>query len=134
MKIVEVKRNHNEFLKLYFDLLGEETLFNFFNHRCWVVRDKGKAVAFCSSVVRKERYVYFSSCGVTEDYRGKGLQRRMIRHRLKKAKEDGAEVAYTYTSKDNEPSFLNLQREGFELYVPEDEYAGRDFLYWRKYL
>lgn len=78
----------------------------------------------------------FTSCGVIEPCRGKGIQRQLIDVRVKEAERCGANEVYTYTLKWNAHSGMNLIREGFELYHPrpDDMYAGDDVDYFRRYL
>lgn len=70
--------------------------------------------------------------GVLPLARGNGLQKKLIRCRVSHARRKGCSTAISYTMYHNHPSSNSLIREGFTLYEPEYEYAGREVLYWRK--
>ncbi len=98
----------------------------------WVAYHEGKPVAYGGVQPVDDGYgVYLSRCGVLKDYRGHGLQRRLIRVRLRHAKSIGAKAAITYTALFNSASSNNLIRCGFMLYRSEWAWAGAQFLYWR---
>lgn len=79
--------------------------------------------------------VYFlSRAGVLEEARGKGLQRRLVRARVARARRLGCHSCITYTSPDNAPSMRTLIACGFKPYVPEPAYVGASYVYWRKAL
>ena len=77
---------------------------------------------------------FLARCGVLPDYRGQGLQRRLIRARASYARRIGLPLVYTYTVVGNPASSNNLIKCGFVLYRPEWRWAGVDCLYWRKEL
>ncbi len=66
---------------------------------------------------------------VAPDFRGQGLQARMISVRLAWGRRHGAEVAQTYTYHDNVPSMRNLARAGF---LPLR--AGAGYIRWERAL
>jgi GNAT superfamily N-acetyltransferase len=101
------------------------------NRDWWVIVDKGKIVAYCGCLY-SERVCIFVRAWVYQDYRGNGLQSKMIRARLKAAA--GCKMAITYTTSDNVHSANNLIRNKFLLYDPIYAYAGRDKLYFRTIL
>lgn len=99
----------------------------------WVVwHEDGYPVAYAGArVCTDPSLVFFSRCAVMADWRGLGLQKRLIQARLRWAKrQDGAETAITYTAHDNHGSQRNLIRAGFLPYG--DDYCGPDMVYWRK--
>jgi GNAT superfamily N-acetyltransferase len=71
--------------------------------------------------------------GVHEEYRGRGLQKRLIRARVRHAKRIGWKYAITYTI-DNPPSENSLIGCGFKRYAPADPYVKGTANYWRKLL
>ena len=77
--------------------------------------------------------VYLGRCGVLPAYRGRGIQRQMIRLRVAWARRHNYKWAVTDTT-DNIPSANNLISCGFRLYVPEVQYSYARALYWRKKL
>lgn len=76
---------------------------------------------------------YFIRCGVLHEHRGKGLQQRLIRVRLTKAKRMGWTRVVTDTRR-NTSSSNNLIAAGFKLFEPQVRWAFEDGLYWTKSL
>ena len=76
----------------------------------------------------------FNRAWVHPNYRGKGIQDKMIKTRLKAAKEDLSTVAITYITIDNPKSGNNLIKNKFRLYIPSYQYAGSDKIYFSKQL
>ena len=89
-------------------------------------------VGFCSCHVTEGDTVFLSRSGLLPEYQGRGLQKTMIKARLSWAKRSGYAKAITYTTLDNATSFSNLQKCGFRLYLPQNQYAGKKMLYWIK--
>ena len=73
---------------------------------------------------------YLTSCGVETTFRGKGIQLRLIRARVRAARKLGAMVVETYTTWDNLPSQRNLIRAGFmPIFCERDEKSN--FIHWQ---
>jgi GNAT superfamily N-acetyltransferase len=68
---------------------------------------------------------------VLPEFRGQGLQKRLIRIRLKTAKAIGMNWAVTDTY-DNPASGNNMIACGFKLFIPSDPWGVGRTLYWRK--
>lgn len=97
----------------------------------WILYDKGKAVGFCSVKRCSSRgELFLSRAAIATQYRGLGLHRRMIKARIKWAKENGFRHIVTYTSLENPRSSNNLVRCGFSLFHPADYWAGKEMLYF----
>lgn len=77
---------------------------------------------------------FLTRAGVSPPYQGKGLQKKLIKARLRHAKEAGAEQAITYVIHENVASLNSLIAVGFSFYEPEEAYDGGPFLYLRKKL
>ena len=103
-----------------------------FNREWWVMLDQGEIVAYCGSIYSKGICI-FNRAWVKKSHRGQGIQRRMIKTRLKAA-STFCHIAITYTTLDNFPSANNLIDCGFRLYLPEYSYGGSDKLYYQKLL
>jgi len=103
------------------------------DHTYWLATSEdGTSAGFCSAVYRPERgYVFLSRAAVFPWARGLGLQRRMIRTRVRWARTTPADRVITYTASKNYESMLNLVRCGFRFYEPEVEYAGSKYHYLR---
>jgi GNAT superfamily N-acetyltransferase len=100
----------------------------------WIAYDKKEPIGFAVLTVTHCRSAFLSLGGVLPSHRGAGLHKRLIRVRLRHAKKLGIKHAITYTSKSNFKSYGSLQSCGFQLYSPEYEYVGEEFLYWQKKL
>ena len=99
----------------------------------WLAEDrKGNYVGYCMLTLLPENVCFMSSSGVLHSARGAGLQLKMIRVRERAARKYGYEQVISYTKIDNISSSRNLQKAGYSLYLPEDEYADKDCLYWIK--
>ncbi len=77
---------------------------------------------------------FFTRAGVSPVYQGQGLQKKLLKARLRHAQEQGAVQAITYVVHDNPASLNSLIKVGFSFYEPEEPYEGGPFLYMRKTL
>jgi len=100
------------------------------NRDWWVVLDKDEIVAYCGCLYTQGICI-FVRAWVHRNYRGKGLQSKMIKARIEAAK-DKCTVVITYTTFDNVPSANNLIKNRFYLYQPAYAYAGNDKLYFKR--
>lgn len=104
----------------------------------WLASDRrtGQPAGFCTLYQYPQRPTtgFLSLAAVVQEFRGHGLQRRMIRERMKKAKELGIIRVISYTSPDNVHSANNLFSCGFKLYVPDYEWGIEHGLYFRKFV
>ena len=101
------------------------------NRDWWVVLDKKKTIiAYCGSIYTQGICI-FNRAWVDKRFRGLGLHKKLIKIRLKAAKENSF-VAITYTTKDNYPSANNLISCKFKFYFPEYAYGGDEMLYFHK--
>jgi GNAT superfamily N-acetyltransferase len=76
--------------------------------------------------------VFFHCAGVAEGHRGKRLQRRLIRARIRGAKREGYSWAVTYTLTNNPASSRSLIACGFRPYWPAIAWAGNACYWYRK--
>ena len=107
------------------------------DHIYWTLTDNKTHVGFTSAVFRPEKgYVYLSYAITMPTCREKGLQRRMIQHRLRWAKRQGAFYVVTYTLLHNYPSIINLLRCGFKFAATPRGWLGHgsDVHYFEKQL
>lgn len=72
----------------------------------------------------------FTRAGVIKAYQGRGLQRRLIRARLRKARRLGWTTVLTSTY-DNPISANNLITCGFRMYDPGYHWMCAGTLYWK---
>lgn len=73
---------------------------------------------------------YLNRSRVSPEHRGYGLQRRLIKARVDRARELGGEYATSDTYM-NPPSTNNLIACGFKAYQPKDPWRGEGTVYWR---
>lgn len=101
----------------------------------WIVYDGEEPVAYAGADFLKEKNtVYLCRAGVLPEYRGMGLQKELIKRRLKWAKEVcEVDVVVTYTDVDNVHSVNNLIKSGFLMYSPDFPWGSSDdALYWKR--
>lgn len=101
---------------------------------CWVAYCGEIPVGFAMLSLQDNKIAYLARSGVLLEYRGYGLQRRLIRAREMFARKLNFTKIITYTKIYNINSINNLQKCGYWLYEPEEEYADADCLYWIKEL
>jgi GNAT superfamily N-acetyltransferase len=98
-------------------------------------KDTGLCAGFaCLKVCDQPGYGYLARAGVYRDYRGKGLQARLIRVRERKARELGLTHMVSDTHKDNWASANSLIRCGYRMYQPDEPWALDNSIYWIKKL
>jgi GNAT superfamily N-acetyltransferase len=99
----------------------------------WLIYHKGEAVGFGGLAVIKDlNYGFFRRAGVLYDHRGHGLQKKLIKIRLRYLKKLRIPCAITYTVLDNPASSNSLISMGFKLYTPSEPYCGSNVLYFKK--
>lgn len=101
----------------------------------WVAIDDGRVVGFgalrlCRPEGLGSDAVYLSRAGVAASHRGRGIQQRLIRARLRWARALGRARAITDTCPDNAASARSLIRCGFRPFVPRWTWAGEWWNYW----
>ena len=105
--------------------------------------DGAKPAAYCAWKTVEHDAVavgFHYRAGVLEAYRGRALQRQMLRLREARMRAQGLKVAVTYTDADAAASMRNLIAEGFRPYAPTPATTlsglgrlGRvGFVHWRK--
>lgn len=103
----------------------------------WLATDTetGVDVGFCGMVQSAQWIdaVYLCRAGVRACARGKGLQKRLIRVRERKARSLGFRYAVTDTYR-NPASANSLIACGFRSYIPRNAWAHENCNYWRKTL
>lgn len=101
----------------------------------WILYDGVKPIGFCG-VYKSSQWAgtgYLCRAGVLTEYRGKGLQRRLIRVRERKARQLGFTHLVTDTY-ENPPSANNLIACGYKTYHPRSPWGGDGVIYWIKRL
>ena len=100
----------------------------------WILyTESGNLAGFCG-MVPSTRWIdcmYLCRAGVLNAHRGHGLQKKLIRVRLQKARALGMNwvISDTY---DNPASANNLIGSGFKMFNPTEPWGAKGTLYWRK--
>jgi GNAT superfamily N-acetyltransferase len=99
----------------------------------WIAEVDGKSAGFaCLKVFPDDNSAYLALAGVMPQYRGRGIQKLLIRVRERFARKLGAKVAVTYTAYLNWASANSLIRMGYTLYSPQTAWGLKWSLYFRK--
>jgi GNAT superfamily N-acetyltransferase len=116
-------------------IMPEDDLDHHPDDQYWVAWDDKTPVGFavCRVLEFDKATCYFTRSGVMPTHRGRGLQKRLIRARLRWAKSAGCTSAITYTIQDNPQSYSNLQSCGFKLYQPDYEWVD-GCLFWIRHI
>ena len=105
------------------------------NIRGWIAYDENrKPIGFCTCTDIGYGLLFLSRCGVLPHHRRNGLHKRLLTVREQHARKEDYKMVITYVHKDNTSSWVNFVKRGYEVYEPEYDYAGKDFLYFRKKL
>jgi GNAT superfamily N-acetyltransferase len=101
----------------------------------WMAYCDGRLAGFAAMLQSSKipEAVYLARAGTLEAFRGRGLQKKLIRERLKFAKDLGMTQAITDTT-DNVASANALIATGFRMFEPDDPWGLSNTLYWRKSL
>lgn len=101
----------------------------------WIVWDGKIPVGYAGMAQSKQwnNCGYFCRAGIIPEYRGRGLQKRLIHARLRFARSLGWEAVVTDT-RQNPASANSLISCGFTTYIPRNPWGFSDCIYWRKWL
>ena len=97
-----------------------------------VFSETGEAVGFGGIVpsIRWSDTMYLCRAGVASAYQGQGIQKRLIRQRIKVAKALGMNWVITDTNQ-NPASANNLIATGFKMFEPSQPWGLKTALYWK---
>jgi len=106
------------------------------NYGCWwIAVENGRDIGF-AGLVRTVSWTdcgYLCRAGVIPSARGRGLQKKFIRVRIRQAKALGWKWLITDTT-DNPASANSLIATGFKLFQPTKPWGFKNTLYWRRKL
>jgi GNAT superfamily N-acetyltransferase len=101
----------------------------------WIAYEDTNPIGFCGAK-RSSRWsdtVYLCRAGVLRAFRGKGIQKKLIRIRVNYARREG----FTWMISDtfyNPASANSLINCGFKMFNPTNPWSFKDACYWRKRL
>jgi GNAT superfamily N-acetyltransferase len=140
MRITEVngETHRDDIERLHCELFvgGKASVPSLVRGYWWLAYDAGRPVAF-GGLVHSQYYQksgYLIRSGVSWGNQGQGLQKRLIRARLNKARRLGWQWVMTDTSTRNPASANSLISCGFKMFVPWKKWNGRDSVYWQRRL
>jgi len=101
----------------------------------WVVLDGDTPVGYAGLAHSRQWQStgYLCRAGIIPEYRGRGLQKRLIYVRIKLARKLGF-VALVTDTRRNPSSANSLIACGFKLYEPQAPWSFVDANYWRLWL
>jgi GNAT superfamily N-acetyltransferase len=137
MKIKQLDAIDHEHLliKMQKSCLPNDELYDVTKGYWWGAFDGDLCVGF-SGLVPSTRWGdcgYLCRSGVIRSYRGKGIQKKLIKARERKARSLGWNWLITDTY-SNPPSSNSLISCGFKLFEPTNPWGAKGTLYWRKHL
>lgn len=138
-------RKHHPLLKELHDVCfsDEAPMPNFSNDWWWIAWDKSFGAAAFAGLSRTLRdpseMGYLKRVGVLPDWRGLGLQLRLIRVRERKARKEGMTFLITDTTEGTvkgsaDATRNNLIEAGYKIFTPPNPWAFKDSIYWIKSL
>jgi GNAT superfamily N-acetyltransferase len=99
----------------------------------WWIARAGKHLAGFAGIQQSHKWFdtgYLCRAGVLPEFRGQGLQKRLIRVRLAAARRLGWKWVVTDT-RQNPASANSLIDCGFRMFTPSDPWSFKDACYWR---
>lgn len=114
--------------------MGGGSAVNFSDGLWWLCFSRGQAVGYIG-IVESTHYpkaCYFKRVGVLPGHTGQGLQSRMTRTFIRKARQLGYLSVVTDCTICNPASANSLIRTGFKVFVPDSPWALANSIYWRR--
>jgi GNAT superfamily N-acetyltransferase len=99
----------------------------------WIVYDALNLPCAFAGLIPSVRWTdtgYLCRAGVLFSHRGQGVQKRLIRARIRQARALGWEWLITDTYQ-NPASANSLIATGFKMYEPSQPWGAKETLYWR---
>lgn len=101
----------------------------------WLAFHEGEPVGFSGLHIYKDcGTAFLCRAGVIKQYRGHGLQKRMIRVRDAYARKSGVNRIISYVAYGNVASANSLISCGYKLYIPKWEWGVGGCYYFQKIL
>jgi GNAT superfamily N-acetyltransferase len=112
--------------------LPHDKTFDFAHGYWWIASENDVDCAFAGLIYSSwwSDCGYLIRCGVVSDHRGQGLQKKLIRVRIRQAKALGLRWLITSTY-DNPASANSLISCGFKMFNPSKPWMAKNTSYWR---
>jgi GNAT superfamily N-acetyltransferase len=128
-------KRYVEIVRLHKDIFPDDDMYLPEKGHWWIAYSDRRPVAFAGMVPVKgdatKTQFYLCRAGVIKKHRGHGLQKRLIRARMQKAKQIGATRVVTSTY-CNPVSSNNLIGAGFRMFKPNTGWGATGTNYWTK--
>lgn len=129
----KAKQKQKVLARLQKEILPSDRLCDTNEGYWWIVyTENNKAVGF-AGMKQSHQFtdcVFFHRSGVADEHNGNGLQKRLIKARIRKARHMGFNWAVSDTSR-NPASSNSLINCGFKMYEPSKPWGWNHTNYWR---
>jgi GNAT superfamily N-acetyltransferase len=135
IKRVDIRSSQiqNELAALQKKCLPFDAPFDTTQGHWWIVYDAHNLPCAFAGIVPSVRWLdcaYLCRAGVIPNHRGQGIQKRLIRARIRQARALGFNWLITDTYL-NPASSNSLISTGFKLFEPSQPWGAKQTLYWR---
>lgn len=133
VKRVDPKKNYDLLRQLQRECLPADKPLNPLHGYWWIAYCGDTAVGFAALTpsMQWSDTGYLCRAGVVELFQGQGIQKKLIRARMRYAKKLGWQYLISDTHQ-NPASSNSLISCGFKLYEPQAPWSFRDALYWKR--
>jgi RimJ/RimL family protein N-acetyltransferase len=134
--VYTIRRTDNEALvrKLHTRVFPSDAFYESKSNVYWLLTCNGEPVGFCQATAWSGKVLFLSRSGILPEHRGKNLQIRLIRARVRYAKSNGFKKVVTYADANNPASANNLAKAGFLIYRPQASFGTASSIYFLKEL
>lgn len=128
------QKNASALIYLQLEILPSDAPLNPLEGHWWLAYDEDQPIGFAALLpsVRWGDCGYLARAGVLTSHRGKGLQRRMLAARERKARALGWKWLITDTAHWNVASANSLIARGYRVFKPSEPWGWDTATYWRK--
>ena len=133
IRLVDALKTQTELSGLQKKCLPSDAPFDTTQGYWWIVYDSLNIPCAFAGLVSSVRWLdtgYLCRAGVLPSHRGQGVQKRLIRARVRQARALGWNWLITDTY-ENPASSNSLIATGFKLFEPSKPWGAKGTLYWR---
>ena len=129
---IKLTRNLNLIKKMDDECFPGEKLDDLHEHIWFIAFVDGEPAGYAALKIWSGNVGFLSRVGVLARFRGKGLQKKLIRSRERYGKKRGVKVMVTYTWQYASYSPNSLISCGYKIYRPRNAWAGPHWLYFQR--